>query len=127
MNAEATARNLITEYNKGLPGWVEACHAENTEWIELPFLGGPGRSGGRKELRAAADLQVVNFPDRRMQLLNVVADGGQAALEVEWTGTAAKDTAWAKQGETLTLRAVLMLTVKDGRVVKEVDYVIPMP
>ncbi|HXC56257.1 MAG TPA: nuclear transport factor 2 family protein [Rhizomicrobium sp.] len=124
---EAVARRLIAEYNRGLPDWVEAVHAETTEWIELPFLGGAGRSGGRAELRKAAELQVANFPDRRMTLLNVVADTDQVALEVEWTGTAALDTAWAKKGSGLTLRAVLILTVKGGRVVKEVDYVIAMP
>jgi ketosteroid isomerase-like protein len=127
MNVEAAARNLIAEYNKGSADWVEACHAQSTQWIELPLLGGAGRSGGRAELRQAAELQVANFPDRRMALLNVIAGDDQAALEVEWTGTAARDTAWAKAGTKLTLRAVLILTVKDGRVVKEVDYVIPMP
>jgi len=126
-NPEAVARNLIAEYNKGSPDWVEACHAEDTVWVELPFLGGPGRSGGRREIRQAAELQVANFPDRRMMLLNVVAGGEQAALEVEWTGTAAKDTAWAPKGTKLTLRAVLILAVRDGKVVREVDYVIPMP
>ena len=125
--AEATARRLIGEYNKGTPDWVGACHAQSTEWIELPFLGGAGRRGGLAELRQAAELQVANFPDRRMKLLNVIASDNQAALEVEWTGTAARDTAWAKAGAKLTLRAVLILTVKDGWVTKEVDYVIPMP
>jgi ketosteroid isomerase-like protein len=123
----AVSRRLIAEYNKGSPGWVEAVHAETTEWVELPFLGGAGRRGGRAELRQAAELQVANFPDRRMELLNVIAGDDQAALEVEWTGTAAQQTAWAARGARLKLRAVLILTVKDGRVIREVDYVIPMP
>jgi ketosteroid isomerase-like protein len=127
MDAEAVARRLIAEYNKGSPDWVEACHAETTEWIELPFLGGSGRGGGRTELRAAAELQVVNFPDRRMKILNIVAGGDQAALEVEWTGTAAQQTAWAAKGAKLRLRAVLMLKIENGKVAREVDYVIPMP
>jgi ketosteroid isomerase-like protein len=127
MEAEAVARQFIAEYNKGSPDWVEACHAESTEWIELPFLGGPGRGGGRAELRQAAELQVANFPDRRMEILNVVAGDDQAALEVEWTGTAARQTAWADKGATLTLRAVLVLKIENGKVVRETDYVIPMP
>ncbi len=126
-SAESTARRLIAEYNKGSPDWVEACHAESTEWIELPFLGGAGRGGSRADIRRAAELQVANYPDRRMKLLNVVANDEQAALEVEWIGTAATETAWAKMGAKLTLRAVLILTVKDGWVTKEVDYVIAMP
>jgi ketosteroid isomerase-like protein len=126
-SADAVSRRLVAEYNLGTPDWVEACHAESTEWIELPFAGGAGRGGGRAELRKAAELQVANFPDRRMEILNVVAGGDQAALEVEWTGTAAQTTAWAPKGTTLRLRAVLMLKIADGKVVREVDYVIPIP
>ncbi len=127
MEAEAVARQLVAEYNKGSPDWVEACHAESTQWIELPFLGGAGRGGGRAELRQAAELQVANFPDRRMEILNIVAGGDQAALEVEWTGTATQQTAWAAKGATLKLRAVLVLKIENGKVVRETDYVIPMP
>ncbi len=126
-SAEAVARQLVAEYNRGTPDWVEACHAESTEWIELPFAGGSGRSGGRAELRKAAELQVASFPDRRMEIVNVVAGGDQAALEVEWTGTAAQQTAWAPKGAKLRLRAVLMLKIAGGKVVREVDYVIPVP
>ncbi len=126
-DTEAVARRLIDEYNRGSPDWVEACHAETTEWIELPFLGGPGRKGGRVALRKAAEDQVANFPDRRMDIISITGNATQVALEVDWTGTAAKATAWAPMGARLHLRAVMLLTVSEGRVVREVDYVIPMP
>ena len=35
----AAARRLVAEYNKGRADWVEACHAENTAWTELPLAG----------------------------------------------------------------------------------------
>ena len=120
------ARRLVEAYNEGSPDWVDQCHAANTEWIELPFLGGPGRRGGFAELRKAAEDQVVNFPDRRMDILNVVAGADQAALEVEWSGTATRTMAWAAAGQTLRLRAVMILTVANDRIVREVDYVIPI-
>jgi len=126
MNTEAIARRLIDVYNRGSPDWVDAFHAPHTVWIELPFLGGPGRQGGFAELRQAAEAQVANFPDRRMAMLNVVASPDQAALEVEWSGTAIRTMAWAQAGQTLRLRAVMMLTFANGRVVREVDYVIPL-
>jgi ketosteroid isomerase-like protein len=127
MNTEAIARNLVDIYNKGSPDWVDHCHAPTTEWIELPFLGGPGRRGGFAELRKAAEDQVVNFPDRRMTILNVVAGADQVVLEVEWSGAASRTMAWAEAGQTLRLRAAMVLTVADGRIVREVDYVIPLP
>jgi ketosteroid isomerase-like protein len=126
-DTEAVARRLVDEYNRGSPDWVEALHAPTTEWIELPFLGGSGRQGGRAALRKAAEDQVANFPDRRMEIVGIVGNATQVALEVEWTGTAAVATAWAPAGARLRLRAVMMLTIADARVVREVDYVIPMP
>ena len=35
----------------------------------------------------------------------------RAALEVDWTATAAQDTPWAQAGEALHFRAVLLLTI----------------
>jgi ketosteroid isomerase-like protein len=126
MDTGAIARRLVEIYNKGSPDWVNECHAATTEWIELPFLGGPGRQGGFAELRKAAEDQAQNFPDRRMEILNLVTGADQAALEVEWSGTAARTMAWAEAGQTLRLRAVMILKMANGRVVREVDYVIPL-
>jgi ketosteroid isomerase-like protein len=123
---EATARRLVAEYNKGTPDWVAACHAETTVWRELPILGGAGRGGGRAELQAAADGAAVVFPDRRMDIISVIANEDRAALEVDWTATAAQDTPWAKAGGKLHFRAVLLLRVEDGKVVEEIDYVVPI-
>jgi ketosteroid isomerase-like protein len=123
---EAAARRLVEEYNKGTPAWVAACHAETTVWRELPILGGAGRSGGRAELQAAADGAVVVFPDRRMDVISVIAGDDRAALEVDWTATAARDTPWAKAGEKLHFRAVMLLKVQAGRIVEEIDYVVPI-
>jgi predicted ester cyclase len=125
--SEAVGRGLIEAYNKGSTDWVDQFHAATTEWIELPFLGGPGRQGGIAELRKAAEDQVVNFPDRRMQLLNIVAGVDQVVLEVEWSGTAARTMAWAEAGQTLRLRGALILKIAGGKVIREVDYVIPLP
>lgn len=61
-----------------------------------------------------------------MEILNVVAGAGQVALEVAWSGTATKTMAWAEAGQTLRLRAVMILTVVNDLVVREVDYVIPL-
>ena len=116
----------MEEYNKGTPGWVAACHAEATVWRELPFSGGAGRSGGRAELQAAADNAAVVFPDRRMEIISVIAGEDRAALEVDWTATAAQETPWAQAGEALHLRAVLLLTIEDGLLTQEVDYVVPI-
>jgi ketosteroid isomerase-like protein len=124
---EAVARRLVEEYNRGAPDWVEACHAEDSRWSELPLFGGRGRSGGRAELRKAAEGALLGFPDRRMTLLNVIAGGDQAAVEVEWNGTAAVASAQFEKGQRFRLRIVFVLKVAGGKIVRQTDYCIPMP
>lgn len=126
MGTEAIAGRLVEIYNEGSPDGDDRRPTATTEWIELPFLGGPGRQGGFAGLRNAADDQVANFSDRRMDLLNVAAGADQAALEVEWSGTAARSMTWAEAGQDLRLRAVMILKIANRRVVREVDYVIAL-
>lgn len=119
----ATARRFIAEYNKGTADWVETCHAENTVWTELPFGGNPsGRGGGRSVLRKAAEEALAAFPDRRMSLRNLIADGQRVALELDWTGTAAIARPGMEVGSIVRLRIAMFLTVEDGRIVRQVDY-----
>jgi ketosteroid isomerase-like protein len=126
-DAEAVARRLVAEYNRGTADWVEACHAENTRWIEFPFLGTSGRQGGRAALRQAAEDGVAAFPDHHMEIISIIASGNRAALEVQWTATAAQPLSWAAEGATVYLRGVLLLTVANGKIVEEIDYVVPVP
>jgi len=119
----AIARRMVAEYNKGTADWVESCHAENTSWTELPFAGGPsGRGGGRAALRKAAEEAVAAFPDRRMNLRNLIADGHQVALELDWTGTVAVARPGINVGDIFKLRIAMFLAVEDGKIVKQTDY-----
>lgn len=123
---EAVARRLVEEYNRGAPDWVETCHAEDSRWTELPLFGGHGRSGGRADLRKAAEGALIGFPDRKMTLLNVIASGDQAAIEVEWSGTAAQASERFGKGERFALRIVFVLKVANGKIVRQTDYCIPV-
>ena len=123
---EAVARKLVEEYNRGTPDWVETCHAETSQWNELPLFGGHGRSGGRADLRKAAEGALIGFPDRRMTLLNVIAGGDQAAIEVEWNGTAAQGGDRFQKGERFRLRIVFVIKVEGGKIVRQTDYCIPV-
>jgi ketosteroid isomerase-like protein len=123
---DAVARKLVAEYNKGTPDWVEACHAEDSQWNELPLFGGHGRSGGRADLRKAAEGALAGFPDRKMTLLNVIAGGDQAAIEVEWNGSAGQDSERFRKGERFSLRIVFVIKVRDGQIVRQTDYCIPV-
>jgi hypothetical protein len=85
--AGAAARRFVEEYNRGSAGWVYAVHAEGFAWHELPVHGVyPGHTGDREDLRKLLQETIERFPGRRMELLDVIADGDRAAFQIEWTG-----------------------------------------
>jgi predicted ester cyclase len=126
--AGAAARRLIAAYNRGTADWVEETHAETTVWSELPLPGSPdGRGGDRAALRLAAEQAVAAFPDRHMHIRNLVADGPQVALELDWTGTAAHALPGVDVGQRLHLRLAMFLIYANGKIVSQVDYCVPLP
>jgi ketosteroid isomerase-like protein len=87
---EAAVRRCVEIFNKRTTEFVDACFAENAEWIELPMPGTPrGRQGNRAFMREQQEQLLRLFPDRQMSIRNLVAQGDQVVLELEWWGTAA--------------------------------------
>jgi ketosteroid isomerase-like protein len=125
--AGAAARRFVAAYNRGTADWVDECHAETTVWSELPLPGTPdGRGGDRAALRLAAEQAVAAFPNRRMQIRNLVAAGAQVALELDWHGTAALALPGVVIGERVHLRVAMFLTYAHGNIVAQVDYCVPI-
>lgn len=124
--AEAAARRFIEEYNRCTADWVDIVHAETFVWIELPVHGVyPGKVGGRDDLRALSQRTVERFPGRRMELLDVLANGDSAAMQIEWTGTAIADSDDVKAGESIRLRQATFIDIDEaGKVTKQLDYTI---
>ena len=124
--AEAAARRFIEEYNRCTADWVDTVHAEEFVWTELPVHGVyPGHVGGREDLRKLSQRTVERFPGRRMTLLDVLASGNSAAMQIEWTGTAVADSDEVKAGESVRLRQATFIDIDDaGKVVKQLDYTI---
>lgn len=124
--AEAAARRFIEEYNRCTADWVYTVHAEDFVWIELPVAGVyPGHVGGREDLHKLSLRTVERFPGRRMELLDVLASGNRAAMEIEWAGTAIADSDDIKAGESVRLRQATFIDIDDaGKVTKQLDYTI---
>jgi hypothetical protein len=124
--AEAAARRFIEEYNRCTADWVYTVHAEDFTWIELPVHGVyPGKVGGREDLRQLSLRTVERFPGRRMELLDVLASGNSAAMQIEWSGTAILDSDDVKAGESVRLRQATFIDIDDaGKVTKQLDYTI---
>ena len=125
--AGAAARRFVAAYNRGTADWGEECHAETTVWSELPLPGSPeGRGGDRAALRLAAEQAVAAFPNRHMHIRNLVADGAQVALELDWSGTAVAALPGIAVGERVHLRLAMFLIFADGKIISQVDYCVPL-
>lgn len=124
--AEAAGRRFIEQYNRCTADWVYEVHADDFAWTELPVHGVyPGHVGDREALRKLSQHTVEVFPGRRMKLLDILASGNRAALEIEWTGTAVRDSGDVRAGETIQLRQATFIELDDaGKVTKQVDYTI---
>jgi ketosteroid isomerase-like protein len=123
---ERAIRRCVELYNRRTAEWVDTCYAVDAEWTELPTPATPrGRGGKRPVLRAAAERALALFPDRQMRIRNLVAQGQQVVLELEWSGTAATAVGSVKPGTMVRLRIASFFTVVDGLITKHTDYCVP--
>jgi ketosteroid isomerase-like protein len=125
---EAAARQCVELFNrKDLNTWVETCYTETVEWIELPRQTTPQGQRGNREAYLQNARRVLAFtPDRRMEIRNLVAQGDQVVLEVDWKGTTAQTMANLPAGTLIHYRVANFLTLAGGKIVKQVDYCIPL-
>ena len=121
--AERTIRDCVDVFNRCTAEWVDRYYAADVEWAELPTAAIPqGRGGARAALRAAEEARLALFPDRRMRIRNLVAQGDQVVVELDWWGTAARAMGDVSAGATVRLRIASFFRVVDGRIVRHTDY-----
>jgi ketosteroid isomerase-like protein len=123
--SETAIRRCVELYNRRTVEWVDTCYAPDADWTELPTSATPsGRGGKRAELRAAAERALTLFPDLRLAIRGLVAQGTHVAVELEWSGTASVST--ASPSTAVRLRIASFFTVVDGLITKHTDYCIPV-
>jgi ketosteroid isomerase-like protein len=88
--------------------------ADQLEWLEAHS----GRNGGQAELFAAMNESRAAFDEMKVELKSLIVDGESAALEAQWSGR------MMATGTTLSVPMVYIFGVRDGRIVKEIDYVV---
>ena len=123
---EAAARRCVELFNqRRVREWVEACYAQEAEWVELPLPSSPnGRGGDREALCRAAEQVLRLIPDRQMQIRNLVAQEDQVALDLDWWAAASAGGLTA--GAVVRLRVATFLTFVDGLIVRQTDYGVPI-
>jgi ketosteroid isomerase-like protein len=125
---ESALLRCVELFNERTLKWVDTCFAENAEWIELPIPGiSRGRGGNRAFLRETASRTLKLYPDRQMSIRNLVAQGDQAVLELDWWGTTGEEVGSLKIGTKIRFRVASFFRLVDGLIVRQTDYCIPVP
>ena len=121
---EETIRRCVERYNQGTAAWVDEFYGEAADWSELPTPQAPrGRSGGLDALREKAARELALFPDRKMRVLNLIAQNDQVVAELEWRGTSAAAEAGLPPGTAIRMRVASFFLLAGGKIVGHTDYV----
>jgi ketosteroid isomerase-like protein len=125
---EQAIRHCVDLFNRCTLEWVDTCYAGTAEWNELPIPGmTQGRHGNRAFLRETARQILRLYPDRQIRILNLLTQADQVVLEQEWQGTAAAALGGQQIGDQQRFRVASFFTLRDGLIIQQTDYVIPMP
>jgi hypothetical protein len=121
-NKKAVLR-CIDLFNKYDLEWIDSCYSKKLDWNEFSNPTFPqGRKGDYSVYRNAAQKLLTVFPDRKLTVLNCVADGDNVVLEQEWTGTLAISIGDHKPGEISKLQIASFFTLENGLIIKQNDY-----
>lgn len=119
---EEVLRKFEAAYNAQAPRWFEDYHAADYEWEGLGPWAPAGQRVSYEQMLGMIDEEVRHFPDRRMQIRRLVVDGDQAALDYEWTGTAAEDMGPLRKGEVQRWHNLLFVALRDGKMTRAREY-----
>jgi steroid delta-isomerase-like uncharacterized protein len=121
-NRELVERYLRRYNAKDVEAMV-ALFAEDAVFESVSNATGVMRTEGREELRRLASMSVEFFQQRRQTPVAWVVDGTNVAVEIEYWCRLAKDLPNGhKAGQEMTLRGASFFTVRNGEIVKLVDY-----
>jgi hypothetical protein len=113
----------IELFNKCTLEWLDICYSKKLDWIEYSNPSIPqGRKGDYLSYQRAAEQAIRLFPDRRLVVMNCIAEYNIVVLEQEWSGTLAIPVGNHKAGEISKLRIATFFTLENGLIIKQIDY-----
>ena len=118
----ASIRAFAEAYNDKRDGWFEDYHTNDVTWSGFGVWAPQGRQLDAGELKALTVDEEKRFPDRKMEILRLLADGENAAVDYEWSGTAAFDMEPLRKGDVQRFHNILFLTLRDGKVASIREY-----
>ena len=113
----------IKLFNKCTLEWLDICYSKKLDWVEFSNPSIPqGRKGDFLSYQRAAEQAIRLFPDRKLVVLNCIAENDIVVLEQEWRGKLAIAVGNHKAGEISKLRIATFFTLENGLIIKQTDY-----
>jgi len=119
-------RKMISMHVAADEAWVDTCYHPDCDWIELSFGGNAGRSGDAAAMKAAAAESAKYFPHIDIVINNIMAEGDRVALEVDFIGTMAVKAGSDKPARQSKVKMAIFLTLREGLISRQVDYLLPI-
>ena len=118
----AAIHAFAAAYNDKQDGWFWDYHTRDVTWNGFGVWAPEGRKLGANELAALTVDEEERFPDRKMEILRLLADGEHVAVDYEWSGTAALAMEPLRKGEVQRFHNILFLTLRDRKVATIQEY-----
>jgi ketosteroid isomerase-like protein len=133
--ATAIANRWIELYNDTAPGTYGSdrfpeVYAEDFDWREMPSAFAPaGRSGDKQTLREALAHSRSSLVDRHVTLQELIADAEdrRCVIRYRWQATLQVDMPMAAAGTRLSFDVAQVIEVRDGLIVRSMEYIAPSP
>ena len=115
-----TARRWTLLYNDDPERFCDEMLTDDSE-MHIPIRG--DRHMGREACRAAVRAVLMAVPDRRQRMTATAVSGDSAFVEMFWEGTSSGEApGWGEKGARVSVQAVSVLRIRDGRVASETAY-----
>lgn len=118
----AAFRRFAEAYNAKAEGWFQAYHNEDYVWEGLGVWAPSGRRVAYPEMLEMIDAEARHFPDRRMAIRRLLADGDRVAVDYEWTGTAAPGAPGLPAGAVQRYRNLLFVVFRNGKMSQAAEF-----
>ena len=113
---DGIAERWIAAWNSHDPDKLTAIFTADVMYEDVPFS---AVNHGSAELRKFAASEFESVPDLRVELANSSIQGEHGSIEWTFSGT---DAGIFKTGKQFSVRGVSIVTVKNGKISRNLDY-----
>jgi steroid delta-isomerase-like uncharacterized protein len=121
MMLPAIVQAYLDAYNRRDVEALVECVADTVIFENVSNSGQTMKIEGRRAFAELAEKAATMFIERHQAVRNVVVDGDNIALEVDWSGTPAIDLGSMKAGERATMRGASFIAIVDGKIARITD------